>query len=159
MFLSHSICANHKQRETMRFEPLKYEYLAQMAEIEKEAFDTPWTVAMFIPELCSNDACYTVAVRGDEVLGYGGFHKVLDEGHITNIAVKSTERGKGIGKFLMATLISQARERGVEHMTLEVNVNNARAIHLYESYGFKGAGIRKKYYNGRDDALIMWLDV
>ena len=143
----------------MRFEPLKYEHLAQMAEIEKEAFDTPWTVAMFIPELCSNDACYTVAVRGDEVLGYGGFHKVLDEGHITNIAVKNTERGKGIGKFLMATLISQARERGVERMTLEVNVNNARAIHLYESYGFKGAGIRKKYYNGRDDALIMWLDV
>lgn len=143
----------------MRFEPLKYEHLAQMAEIEKEAFDTPWTVAMFIPELCSNDACYTVAVRGDEVLGYGGFHKVLDEGHITNIAVKNTERGKGIGKFLMATLISLARERGVEHMTLEVNVNNERAIHLYESYGFKGAGVRKKYYNGRDDALIMWLDV
>lgn len=143
----------------MRFEPLKYEHLAQMAEIEKEAFDTPWTVAMFIPELCAEDAFYTVAVRGEEVIGYGGFHKVIDEGHITNIAVKNTERGRGIGKFLMATLISKAREQGVERMTLEVNVNNARAIHLYESYGFKGVGVRKKYYNGRDDALIMWLDV
>lgn len=143
----------------MRFEPLRFEHLSQMAEIEKEAFDTPWSVSMFIPELTCEDAVYVVGTRGEEVVCYGGFHKVLDEGHITNIAVKSTERGKGIGKFLMATIISTARGRGVKHLTLEVNVNNVKAINMYESFGFKTEGVRKRYYNNRDDALIMWLDV
>ncbi|MCQ2603104.1 MAG: ribosomal protein S18-alanine N-acetyltransferase [Clostridia bacterium] len=143
----------------MRFEPLKYEHLQQMAEIEREAFDMPWNEAMFIPEITRDDAVYRVGVRGDEVICYGGFHKVLDEGHITNIAVKSSERGRGFGKFLMSTLIEEARQRGVAHLTLEVRYNNERAIKLYESFGFKTAGIRKKYYNNRDDALIMWLDI
>lgn len=143
----------------MRFVPLAYEHLRQMAEIEKEAFDTPWSEAMFIPELTRDDAVYLVGVRGDEVICYGGFHKVLDEGHITNVAVKSTERGKGIGKFLMSSLIASARDRDIKHLTLEVDVLNVRAISMYESFGFKTEGVRKRYYNNRDDALIMWLDV
>ena len=81
----------------MRFEPLRFEHLRQMAEIEKEAFDMPWTENMFIPELNCADATYLVGTRGDEVVCYGGFHTVLDEAHITNIAVKSTQRGRGIG--------------------------------------------------------------
>jgi ribosomal-protein-alanine N-acetyltransferase len=128
-------------------------------EVELSAFSHPWSKQAFLDELANPHARYFVLKSGDEVIGYAGLWHIIDEGHITNIAVKHTERGKGIGKFLLATLISKAREVGVEHMTLEVNVNNAPAIHLYESYGFKGAGIRKKYYNNRDDALIMWLDV
>ena len=108
----------------MRFEPLRYEHLRQMAEIEKEAFDMPWTENMFIPEVGSPDATYVVGTRGDEVICYGGFHSVLDEAHITNIAVKSSERGKGIGKFLMATLIGKAREKGAKYITLEVKTTN-----------------------------------
>ena len=142
----------------MRFEPLRYEHLRQMAEIEKEAFDMPWPENMFIPEVGSPEATYVVGTRGDEVICYGGFHSVLDEAHITNIAVKSSERGKGIGKFLMATLIGKAREKGAKYITLEVKTTNKVAISMYEDFGFKVAGVRKKYYNNLFDAYVMWLD-
>ena len=93
----------------MRFVMLEYKHLSQMVEIEREAFDMPWTENMFIPEVEDPSAYYIVGVRGEEVVCYGGFHIVLDEAHITNIAVKSTERGKGIGKFLLSELISRAK--------------------------------------------------
>lgn len=141
----------------MRFEPLRYEHLAQMAEIEREAFDQPWSVNMFIPEVEDKNAHYIVGTRGDEVVCYGGFHKVLDEGHITNIAVKNTERGRGIGRFLLGQLIDLAKRLDVNFLTLEVKDCNIPAIKLYESYGFKIEGVRKKYYNNVHDALIMWL--
>ncbi len=143
----------------MRFEPLRYEHLRQMAEIEKEAFDMPWTETMFIPEVGSENATYVVGTRGEEVICYGGFHSVLDEAHITNIAVKSTERGKGIGRFLLATLIGKAREKGASTVSLEVKTTNKPAISLYESFGFKVAGVRKRYYNNLFDAYVMWLDL
>ena len=143
----------------MRFEPLRYEHLRQMAEIEKEAFDMPWTENMFIPEVNSANATYVVGTRGEEVICYGGFHTVLDEAHITNIAVKSTSRGKGIGRFLFATLLAKAKEAGAKLVTLEVKTTNTAAISLYESFGFKVAGVRKRYYNNLFDAYVMWLDL
>ena len=143
----------------MRFESLRYEHLRQMAEIEKEAFDMPWTENMFIPEVNSANATYVVGTRGEEVICYGGFHTVLDEAHITNIAVKSTSRGKGIGRFLFATLLAKAKEAGAKLVTLEVKTTNTAAISLYESFGFKVAGVRKRYYNNLYDAYVMWLDL
>ena len=144
----------------MRFEPLKAEHLAQIAEIEREAFDTPWTAQMFEPELEDENAFYAVGVRGDnEVICYGGFHKVLDEADITNVAVRKDERGKGVGKALMAELIRLAKEAGIARMTLEVKDTNERAVKLYESYGFTVEGIRKRYYANRFDALLMWLTI
>ena len=140
----------------MRFEPLRYEHLRQMAQIEQEAFDQPWSERMFIPEVEDENAYYLVGVRGDEVICYGGFHKVLDEVHITNIAVRADSRGRGIGTLLMSELISRARMLGVKYMTLEVRDNNENAIKLYKSFGFTVEGIRKKYYNNVHDALIMW---
>ncbi|MFR5832741.1 MAG: ribosomal protein S18-alanine N-acetyltransferase [Acutalibacteraceae bacterium] len=143
----------------MRFEPLRYEHLRQMAEIEKEAFDMPWTENMFIPELNCADATYLVGTRGNEVVCYGGFHSVLDEAHITNIAVRNTDRGRGIGKFLMSALIAKAREKGAKHITLEVKSTNIPAIRMYEGFGFRVEGVRKRYYNNMFDALVMWLDL
>mgnify|MGYP001777656233 CR=1 FL=1 len=142
----------------MRFEPLRYEHLRQMAEIEKEAFDMPWTESMFIPEVNSENATYIVGTREEEVVCYGGFHTVLDEAHITNIAVKSSDRGRGIGRFLLATLIAKAREKGARYITLEVKTTNDAAIALYKSFGFEVAGVRKRYYNNLFDAYVMWLD-
>lgn len=143
----------------MKFEPLKFEHLRQMAQIEREAFDMPWTEAMFIPEVEDENAHYVVGVRGDEVVCYGGYHKVLDEAHITNIAVKAGERGKGIGKFLMSELIARAKNAGVKYITLEVRDDNEAAIKLYLSFGFTVEGVRKKYYSNKYDALIMWMSV
>lgn len=140
----------------MKFEPLRYEHLRQMAQIEQEAFDQPWSERMFIPEVEDENAYYLVGVRGDEVICYGGFHKVLDEAHITNIAVRADSRGRGIGTLLMSELISRARLLGVKYMTLEVRDNNENAIKLYKSFGFTVEGIRKRYYNNSRDALIMW---
>lgn len=141
----------------MKFESLRYEHLRQMAQIEREAFDQPWTENMFIPEVEDENAYYIVGVRGDEVICYGGFHKVLDEAHITNIAVKSTDRGRGIGKLLMSELLARAKLVGVKYVTLEVRQNNYVAIKMYEEFGFRIEGIRKRYYNNMYDALIMWL--
>lgn len=143
----------------MKFESLKYGHLAQMAAIEREAFDQPWTENMFIPEVEDENAHYVVGVRGDEVICYGGFHAVLDEAHITNIAVKSTERGRGIGKFLMGELINRARLIGLKYMTLEVRENNYVALNLYKSFGFTIEGVRKRYYNNTFDAYVMWLTI
>lgn len=142
----------------MRFENLKYEHLEQMVEIEKEAFDTPWSVAMFIPEISDPSAVYVVGVMSEgEVVCYGGFHHVLDEAHITNIAVKASERGKGYGKFLMSELLQRARDLELKSVTLEVKDINYRAIKMYQEFGFKVEGVRPKYYNNTNDALIMWL--
>ena len=138
----------------MRFEPLRYEHLRQMAEIEKEAFDMPWTENMFIPEVNSENATYIVGTRGEEVVCYGGFHSVLDEAHITNIAVKKSERGKGIGRFLLATLIGKARDKGAASISLEVKTTNVAAISLYESFGFKNLGIAASVHGG-----VAWYDM
>lgn len=143
----------------MKFESLKYEHLRQMVEIEKEAFDIPWTENMFIPEVESIHAYYIVGTRGNEVICYGGYHKVFDEAHITNVAVKSTERGKGFGKLLLSELIFRAKNNGLEKMTLEVSEMNEKARQMYQSFGFRVEGIRKRYYSNKYDALVMWLDI
>ena len=138
----------------MRFEPLRYEHLRQMAEIEKEAFDMPWSENMFIPEVNSENATYIVGtgVTGKQL------EKWLDEAHITNIAVKRSERGKGIGRFLMSALISKAKEKGARCISLEVKTTNKVAISMYESFGFEVAGVRKRYYNNLFDAYVMRLE-
>lgn len=143
----------------MRFDSLKAEYLSEMAEIEKEAFDEPWTVGMFLPELDDENAYYLVGLSDGEVIAYGGFHKVLDEGQIANIAVRSDMRGKGVGRQLMQELLKLAKDNGVKRITLEVKDVNVRAINLYKSLGFTVEGIRKRYYANRYDALVMWLTI
>ncbi len=145
----------------MTFVPLAYEHLDQMVEIEKEAFEheNPWSKNMFIPELSHPYAHYIVGVSGDEVISYAGYHTVVDEAHITNVAVKNTYRGKGFGKLTLSRLIYDAQIVGLKRMTLEVRVDNIPAIKLYESYGFVSYGVRKKYYDGKYDALIMWKEL
>lgn len=144
----------------MRFEPLKAEYLKQLAAIEREAFDEPWNERMFLPDVDDENAFYAVGVRGeDEVICYGGFHKVLDEAHITNIAVREDERGKGIGKLLLRELIRLAKDNGIARMTLEVKDTNVRAVEMYRKFGFTVEGTRKRYYSNRFDALVMWLTI
>ena len=143
----------------MRFESLKAEHLPLMAEIEAEAFDEPWTVGMFEPELEDENAYYLVGVSDSEVICYGGFHKVLDEGQIANIAVRADMRGRGYGKTLMLKLLELARREGIKRITLEVKDTNERAVKLYKSLGFTVEGIRKRYYANRSDALVMWLTI
>lgn len=133
-------------------------HIDQIAEIEKDSFLTPWSRSMLANELKNELASYFIVENQGEVVAYMGYYRILDEGHITNIAVKREWRGRGIGKELLSYTLNNMRERGVSRTTLEVNEHNNIAINLYVSFGFKLLGRRPRYYEGRDDALIYWLD-
>ena len=129
--------------------------------IEAATFAMPWSRQSFYEEMTRN-ACarYLVAVgKTGEIIGFAGVWVVLDEGHITNIAVRQDCRGQGIGRALTAALMQYAANLGVVYMTLEVRRSNEVAQHVYLSHGFIQVGVRKKYYedNG-EDALFMVCD-
>lgn len=128
--------------------------------VEHDSFLTPWSRSAFEEELAQNRlARYIVAVENDEIVGYAGTWLVINEAHVTNVAVSGQRRREGIGRLLMQKLMELARENDMESMTLEVRVSNAAARHLYEQLGFVEAGIRKNYYSEtKEDALILWCE-
>ena len=128
--------------------------------VEHDSFLTPWSRSAFEEELAQNRlARYIVAVENGEIVGYAGTWLVINEAHVTNVAVSSQRRREGIGRMLMQKLMELARENGMESMTLEVRVSNAAARHLYDQMGFVAAGIRKNYYSEtKEDALILWCE-
>ena len=89
--------------------------------------------------------------------GYAGIWQPIDEAHITNIVTKKNMRHNKIGTLMLEELIKIAKERKLNSITLEVNINNIPAINLYEKYKFEKVGMKKKYYNNCDDAIIMTL--
>ena len=93
------------------------------------------------------------------VVGYAGLWLMVDEAHITAIAVAPPYRGFGIGELMMLSMADIAREIGAQYLTLEVRVSNTIAQNLYRKYGFKDTGVRRRYYSdNNEDALIMWSD-
>ncbi|MEK3882349.1 ribosomal protein S18-alanine N-acetyltransferase [Paenibacillus sp. PL2-23] len=129
--------------------------------IEQEAFTSPWTEDAFLNELTNNMfARYLVMEDSGSVLGYGGMWVIMDEAHITNIAIRADMRGKGLGNRLLDQLQRTAVFFGAARMTLEVRVSNMTAQRLYQKYGFEPAGIRPQYYSdNQEDALIMWAEL
>ena len=129
--------------------------------VERKCFTTPWSRNIFVSEVTRNDnAIYLVAEVGERIVGYAGIWIILDEGHITNIAVDPAFQRQGIGHGLMDVLTTAAVKRGVIAMTLEVRVSNSSAQALYAKLGFVPNGIRKEYYqDDREDALIMWREL
>ena len=93
--------------------------------------------------------------ENNEVVGFAGLSIIFDEATLNNIVVKKSCRGRGIGGELLETLIDLCSDLNAKFFTLEVNVTNTPAIKLYEKFGFKNLGIRKKYYNNSTDAYIM----
>lgn len=136
--------------------PMEEKDLARIHEIERCSFAVPWSEDAMRSELGNPVARYLVLEEEGQVMGYVGTWIIIDEGHITNIAVHPDARGRGHGKALLLGLMRIAQELGVAFMDLEVRVSNAPAISLYRKLGFKPAGIRKGYYedNG-EDAQIM----
>ena len=128
--------------------------------VEHDSFLTPWSRSAFEEELAQNRlARYIVAEENGAIVGYAGTWLVINEAHVTNVAVSGQRRREGIGRLLMQNLMELARENGMESMTLEVRVSNAAARHLYEQMGFVEAGIRKNYYSEtKEDALILWCE-
>ncbi|MFY9213467.1 MAG: ribosomal protein S18-alanine N-acetyltransferase [Tissierellaceae bacterium] len=130
----------------------------QIAEIEKECFATPWPREAFLTEIRENKlARYIVAEVDGKLAGYGGMWLIINEAHITNIAVKKEYRGLGIGNRIVESLIYYCTAHNIERMTLEVRKSNIVAQNLYKKYGFVEYGIRPRYYaDNNEDAVIMW---
>lgn len=120
-------------------------------------FDDFWTVEILKSEFNNKNSHYVVAKMQNNILGFAGIWKSIDDIHITNIVVKKDFRKNGIGSLLLQKLILLTKNLNYKELTLEVNINNIPAKKLYLKYGFKELGIRKKYYNNTDDAVIMTL--
>ena len=137
--------------------PLAHEHLGQAAEIERLCFSDPWSEKMLAEHL-ANPCSLTLAAVGDtgRLLGYVGLLAVVDEGYITNVAVRPDCRRQGVAAALLGALGAQGKERGLALPTLEVRQSNAPARALYEKLGYVQAGLRRNYYeNPREDAIIM----
>nr|WP_044023196.1 ribosomal protein S18-alanine N-acetyltransferase [Bacillus sp. SG-1] len=135
------------------------EDLDQVMEVESNSFSIPWSRDAFFNEIETNHfATYIVIEEGGKVIGYCGVWIIVDEAHITNIAVLPSYRGQGLGDKLMRSMIEIAKEMGARTMTLEVRVSNTPAQSLYRKFGFQEGGIRKNYYSdNQEDALVMWV--
>lgn len=148
-----------EQHATVRL--MTTEDTEQICEIERECFTLPWSAAAFHNELVHNHFAHYMVVELDQhIIGYGGMWNIMDEAHVTNIAVRPSARGQGWGERIMLELMKAAVYLGSRKMTLEVRVSNFTAQSLYEKLGFRGTGVRKGYYSdNHEDALIMWVDL
>ncbi|WP_243155152.1 ribosomal protein S18-alanine N-acetyltransferase [Romboutsia sp. CE17] len=141
-------------------EEMKVDDIDGVFEVEKNCFEDYWSKDSFKKELSNNLAKYLVAKVDGKVAGYVGIWFVVDEGHITNVAVHEDYRGQKIGDQLIKELVQVCKDNNIVSMTLEVRTSNTVAQNLYRKYGFKMAGIRKEYYsNNKEDAIIMWNDI
>ena len=141
----------------LQIKPLTEEYVDQVCVLEEEAFSMPWHKESFLEMIANENACYLVALMGEEVVASCGLRHIVGEGEITNVVTKNTMRGKGVGRKILLRLLEEGSKMGAEAFTLEVRVSNAPAIHLYESLGFVSEGVRKNFYEEpTEDALIMW---
>lgn len=132
-------------------------HLLQIKDTLLSDFDNFWTYSVFENELKNPNSQYFVATINDEVVGFAGIWKVLDEIHITNIVTKISRRHQGIASKLLEKLIETSKLEHSSILTLEVNETNTNAIKLYEKYNFKKIGFRKNYYGQNENAIIMTL--
>ena len=135
---------------------LTYADLPQVVAIERRAFPAPWSLAMFVLELSRPGGVCLVAVAEGRVAGYLICSRYDTVWHLMDIAVDPERRRQGIAQALIRSLLERLPSAH-EQVTLEVRRSNHGAIALYERFGFKAAGVRRRYYqdNG-EDALIMW---
>ena len=138
--------------------PLSEENYKKVAFIDRECLgEEGWSEQLYADEIDSEGKNYFVACLDGEIVGFGGYAQILDEGHIMNIAVLPNARRQGIASYLLDKMIEKGKSDGITSFTLEVRQSNEAAISLYEKKGFTFVGARKKYYGGKEDARIYWL--
>jgi ribosomal-protein-alanine N-acetyltransferase len=143
-------------------EPVKAEQLLQLVELDRLCLQGLWTLDGYQRELDSpNSTLLVVSFVGQEtkesIVGMGCFWAILEEAHITILAVHPDFQRQGLGQLILSALLRDAKERNLERATLEVRDSNEVALSLYEKFGFKIAGRRKRYYQKTgEDALILW---
>lgn len=145
--------------EQIQIRRLAYSDLPQVVAIERRAFPTPWSLAMFVLELSKSSAICLAALREGRLVAYLVCSRYDRVRHIMNVAVDPDLTRRGIASALVSELFAQADSPGQQY-TLEVRPSNQAAIALYEGFGFVSAGRRPGYYmDNREDALIMWRTV
>jgi len=146
----------------LKIEKMQIEDFNQIQDRLQENFDDFWTKGMLKEEIENKnglDSYYTVAKENEEVVGFVGSVKIIDEMEIMNIVVRKDKRNLKIGSELLKETLKIATKLKCKSIILEVNKNNIPAIRLYDKYGFKAVGVRKKYYNNIDDAILMKLSI
>lgn len=139
-------------------EPMSPDDLEAVVGIEESSFPQPWSLQSFRSELDNNQlAAYLVARLEGALAGYGGVWVILEEAHITTLAVDRKYRRRGIATRLLKELIETSRRMGAVRMSLEVRPSNLAARRLYEKFGFTVKGVRKHYYFD-EDGLVMFKD-
>jgi len=146
--------------EGLEFTEMTLKDLDNVLAIEHLSFPTPWSRRSFVSELTENIYAHYVVVKQEgKVVAYSGMWVIVDEAHITNIAVHPHYRRRGIGEMLMKEMLERAKSHGALRMTLEVRVSNKTAQDLYIRLGFIATGIRRGYYSDTgEDATVMWLN-
>ena len=141
----------------VRIVPMTADHLDEVAELERICFSTPWSRNMLAEELDNALSAFLVALdESGKVVGYAGLQVVLDEGYITNVAVRPECRRQGIAGKLLQVFLDFAKGNHLAFLTLEVRASNYDAIALYGSRGFRSDGRRKNYYeHPKEDAIIM----
>lgn len=145
--------------ETVKICPMAPKDIDKVIEIEQNAYgDHHWSKDSFLNELKNELAKYYSLFNPEgELCGFAGTWHILDEAHITNIAIDEKYRKKHYGEAILKRIIDDCYKEKVKYITLEVRISNTPAINLYTKYGFKSFGTRKKYYqDNNEDALIMW---
>lgn len=138
---------------------MQSENIEAVLKLEKLCFGEGWTSTPFDKELLRPDCSYFVALDSGNVVGYSGSWTILEELHVTIMAVHPKYRKNKIGQMLLTNLIREGLKSGAKWVTLEVKASNIPAQKLYEKFGFTVKGRRKQYYQqDREDALIMWTE-
>lgn len=145
--------------ENVTIRRMQREDIDSVIAIEEKAYGAHhWSKDSFMQEL-NNELAWYYSLFNDtgNLVAYAGTWHILEEAHITNIAVDANERRKGYGEVLLKHILDDCYKEKIKYLTLEVRVSNKAAIGLYEKYGFTSFGVRKKYYqDNNEDAIIMW---
>ncbi|WNS75947.1 ribosomal protein S18-alanine N-acetyltransferase [Bacillus sp. DTU_2020_1000418_1_SI_GHA_SEK_038] len=146
---------------SITFRVLNENDVPEVLKIEHASFTLPWTEEAFRNEFKQNKFAVYIGLEDEGTLiGYCGVWIIVDEAHITNVAVLPEYRGLKLGEALMRKIMEISSEMGAKTMTLEVRVSNSIAQSLYRKLGFQDGAIRKSYYtDNREDALVMWVNL
>ncbi|MCU1362082.1 MAG: rimI [Ilumatobacteraceae bacterium] len=140
-------------------EPMRRRDLGAIMAIEKVSYPKPWTAGVFESELemaRRGERYYVVARRDAALVGYAGLMFVVGDAHVTNIACAPRQHRTGVATRLLAELAWAAIDRDCQALTLEVRSSNVGAQALYRNFGFAPVGVRQKYYENVEDAIVMW---
>jgi len=147
------------ERNVLIIEKMEAQDLDEVLEIECSSSLSPWSKKMFVEEMENPLAhCFVIRMRerpGHSVIGFICFRTIGDESELLNICVHPQYRQTGIGRSLMEFYLGFCRKKRIKRFYLEVNASNESAVHLYQLFSYQSSGVRKKFYQGKFDALLM----